>query len=65
MKWLMPLSSANIAARKIEEVLATGAHAVVTSCQQCVRTMTTYVRRNKIPLKVMDITQLIRSAIDK
>jgi len=56
--------SGSIAGRKIDEVLATGADVVVTSCQQCVRTMTTYVRRNKIPLKVMDITQLIRQAID-
>ncbi|MFH1480235.1 MAG: (Fe-S)-binding protein [Pseudomonadota bacterium] len=51
--------SAAIAKQKIEEVLTTGADVVVTSCQQCVRTMTTYVRRNKIPIEVLDITQLI------
>jgi heterodisulfide reductase subunit D len=56
--------SAEIAKSKIEEVLSTGADAVVTSCQQCVRTMTTYVRRNKIDLEVMDITQLLRRAMD-
>ena len=56
--------STDIAKRKVEAVLGTGAQAVVTSCQQCVRTMTTYVRRNKIPVKVMDLTQLIRSALD-
>jgi heterodisulfide reductase subunit D len=56
--------SAEIARKKIEEVLETGAEAVVTSCQQCVRTMTTYVRRNKIPLEVLDITQLIHRALD-
>jgi heterodisulfide reductase subunit D len=55
--------SAKIAGRKIEEVLETGAQAVVTSCQQCVRTMTTYVRRNKIPLEVLDITQLVHRAL--
>jgi heterodisulfide reductase subunit D len=52
-----------IAKLKIDEVLATGAQAVVTSCQQCVRTMTSYVRRNKIPLEVMDIVQLVRRAL--
>ena len=55
--------SSEIAKRKIEEVMGTGAKAVVTSCQQCVRTMTTYVRRNKVPIEVMDITQLIHKAL--
>ena len=55
--------SAEIAKRKIEEILSTGADAVVTSCQQCVRTMTTYVKRNKIPLEVLDITQLVERAL--
>ena len=55
--------SADIAGRKIEEVLATGAQAVVTSCQQCVRTMTTYAKRNKVPIEVMDITQLIHKVL--
>jgi len=55
--------SARIAEQKIQEILSTGADAVVTSCQQCVRTMMTYVRRNKIALDVLDITQLIRRAL--
>ena len=49
---------------KIDEVLATKADAVVTACQQCVRTMGTYARRNKIKLDVMDIVQLVRRALD-
>jgi len=57
--------SSEIAKAKIEEAVATGAQAVVTSCQQCVRTMTTYVRRNKVPLEVMDITQLLHRALKK
>jgi heterodisulfide reductase subunit D len=57
--------SAAIAKEKIDEIMATGADAVVTSCQQCVRTMTTYVRRNKIPLEVLDITQLIHKALQR
>ncbi len=55
--------AAEIAKRKVEEALATGAQAIVTSCQQCVRTMLTYVRRNKIHLEVMDIIQLVRRAL--
>jgi len=57
--------SAEIAKRKIEEVVNSGAKAVVTSCQQCVRTMMTYVRRNKVPVEVMDITQLIHKALKR
>jgi heterodisulfide reductase subunit D len=57
--------SSEIAKMKIDEILSTGAQAVVTSCQQCVRTMTTYTKRNKIPLEVMDITQLVRKALKK
>jgi heterodisulfide reductase subunit D len=58
-----PDLAAKIAKAKIDEVLATGAQAVVTSCQQCVRTMMSYVKRNKIPLEVMDIVQLVRKAL--
>jgi len=57
--------SSEIAKQKIDEVLATGAQAVVSSCQQCVRTMTTYAKRNKIPLQVLDITQLIHRALKR
>jgi heterodisulfide reductase subunit D len=57
--------SAEIAKQKIEEVLSTGAQVVVTSCQQCVRTMMTYVRRNKVPLEVLDSTQLLHRALKK
>ncbi|MBN1225959.1 MAG: (Fe-S)-binding protein [Deltaproteobacteria bacterium] len=54
--------SADIAKTKIDEALSTGADAIITACQQCVRTMATYARRNKIPIQVMDITELIRNA---
>lgn len=57
--------SKEIAGRKIEEVISTGAETVITSCQQCVRTMITYVKRNKVPIEVLDITQLIQRALKK
>jgi heterodisulfide reductase subunit D len=57
--------AAKIAKEKIEEALSTKAQAVVTSCQQCVRTMTSYVKRNKIQLEVLDIVQLVRRALKK
>ena len=57
--------AAEIAKQKIDEVLQTGVQAVVTSCQQCVRTMLTYVRRNKIELEVLDIVQLVHRALKR
>jgi heterodisulfide reductase subunit D len=61
----VPQLAAEIARKKIEEVVNTSAQAVITSCQQCVRTMLTHVRRNKIPLEVLDITQLVQRALAK
>ena len=57
--------SAEIGRRKIDQVLSTGADAVITSCQQCVRSMTAHVRRNKVKLEVLDITQLLHRALDR
>ena len=47
------------ALEKVEEVVETGAETVVTARQQCVRTMNTYMRKSKIPLKILDIVQLV------
>ena len=58
------LSSA-MARKKIEEAVGTGAQAVVSTCQQCVRTMTTYAKRNKIPIEVMDLSQLVQKALSR
>ena len=55
--------SKEIAGNKIRQVLDTGADAVITSCQQCVRTMKGYVRLNKIKLEVMDIVELVNKAM--
>jgi heterodisulfide reductase subunit D len=56
--------SGSIAGNKMNEVTVTGAQAVVTACQQCMRTMTTYAKRNKVPIDVMDIVQLLYKALD-
>ena len=65
LEMIDPELSAKLARQKIDEVLGTGAQAVVTSCQQCVRTMATYVRRNKVPIEVMDITELVQRALKR
>jgi heterodisulfide reductase subunit D len=58
-----PELSAAIAQRKIEEIQRTGAEEVVTSCQQCIRTILGYARKNKIKLKVKDITEVVLEAM--
>jgi heterodisulfide reductase subunit D len=57
--------SSDIAEKKINDIMETGASTVVTSCQQCVRTITNYVRRNKIPLEVLDLSQLVEKMLIK
>ena len=52
-----------MAQMKIEEILETGADMVVTSCQQCIRTIATRARREKIELVVKDLTELVAEAM--
>ncbi len=59
-----PDLAAAVAQRKIDEVLATGAEAVVTACQQCLRTMMTRVRRQGLDLKVLDLTEIVMMALE-
>jgi heterodisulfide reductase subunit D len=63
LEMVSPELSSAIARDKIGEALQTGAQAIVTSCQQCLRTMTAYVRRNNVPLEVLDVCQLVHRAL--
>lgn len=58
-----PALSAAVAQKKLEEIQRTGANVVVTSCQQCVRTIKSRARKQKVELDVMDITELVRRAL--
>ncbi len=64
LEMIDPDLASGIAKAKIEEALGTGAQCIVTSCQQCVRTMLTYIRRNKVPIQVMDITRLVLMGLE-
>jgi len=63
LEMIDPDLSAAIAQKKIEEIQRTGAEEVVTSCQQCIRTISGYARKHKIKLKVKDITELVLEAM--
>ncbi len=58
-----PELSGKVAQIKIDEILRTGADMVVSSCQQCLRTISTRARRQKIDLIVKDLTGLVAEAI--
>ncbi len=63
LEMIDPELSAAIAQRKVEEIQRTGAEEVVTSCQQCIRTISGYARKHKIKLKVKDITEVVLEAM--
>lgn len=58
-----PELSQAIAQMKIEEIQSTGAQAVVSGCQQCLRTIATRARRAGVDLTVMDLTQLVKQSL--
>lgn len=55
--------SGAVARKKIEEIHHIGVKTVVTSCQQCIRTIKSNARKEKIDLDVLDITDLVLKAI--
>jgi heterodisulfide reductase subunit D len=63
LEMIDPKLTAAVAKNKIEEIHRTRAELVVTSCQQCVRTISGTARREKIDLKVMDIIELVLRAM--
>ncbi|MDR3363179.1 MAG: (Fe-S)-binding protein [Desulfovibrio sp.] len=63
LEMIDPDLSTGMARQKVQEALSTGAQAIVTTCQQCVRTMTTYARRSKVNIDVLDLSQLVEKAL--
>jgi heterodisulfide reductase subunit D len=59
-----PELSAHIAQMKLDSVADVGAEMVITACQQCVRTMASRARRQKIPIQVKDLTELVAESLD-
>ena len=55
--------SSNIAAIKAKEIINTGADIVATSCQQCVRTIATALKKEKSKIKAIDLTQFVLESI--
>ena len=60
---LNPEVSAAVASHRLAEAQRTGASILVSACQQCERTLTMAARRDKVRMKVMDVTELVRQAL--
>jgi heterodisulfide reductase subunit D len=58
-----PELSAQVAQMKLDSIRDVGAEMVITACQQCVRTMATRARRQKIDLSVKDLTEIVVEAM--
>jgi len=53
-----------VAQMKIDAIKETGADMVVSSCQQCLRTIATRARKQNIDLVVKDLTELVAEAMN-
>lgn len=58
-----PENAAKIAALRAEEIQATGATIVVSACQQCEQMLTAAIQKANLPIRVLDISQLILEAL--
>jgi heterodisulfide reductase subunit D len=63
LETVSPELAGRLARAKIEEIQQSGADVVVTACQQCVRTIASSARRQRLNLKVMDISELVMTAV--
>jgi heterodisulfide reductase subunit D len=54
-----------LAERRLEQALATGATAIISACQQCKRTLLQAARKTKTRIRVLDVTELVWQAMEK
>ncbi len=55
----------HIAERRLAQAVATGATAIISSCQQCKRTLLQAARKTKTRIRVLDVTELVWQAMEK
>jgi heterodisulfide reductase subunit D len=55
----------HIAERRLAQAVATGAQAIISSCQQCKRTLLQAARKTKTRIRVLDVTELVWQAMEK
>ncbi|MCR4425521.1 MAG: (Fe-S)-binding protein [Firmicutes bacterium] len=63
LEMLFPDTTEAVASRKISQIREVGASTVVSSCQQCKRTIAAAVRREKARVRVLDIAELLLKSV--
>ena len=56
--------SSKVAQQRVEQALATEADVIVTSCQQCKRTLANGARQMRAKIKVMELSEFVMSSIE-
>jgi heterodisulfide reductase subunit D len=56
--------SHGVAGNRVAQAAATGAKYVLSSCQQCKRTLQEGARQNKIRVRAMDIVELVWRSLE-
>lgn len=55
----------HIAEQRLAEAAATGAKAIISSCQQCKRTLLQAARKTRTRIRILDVTELVWQAMEK
>jgi len=55
----------HIGERRLAQAVTTGAEAIISSCQQCKRTLLQAARKTKTRIKILDVTELVWQAMEK
>jgi hypothetical protein len=55
---------AAISGRRLAQARQAGSQAIISACQQCERTLAAAARRERIRLRVLDIVEIVRDAVD-
>lgn len=55
----------HIAQQRLAQAVGTGAEAIISSCQQCKRTLLQAARKTKTRIRVLDVTELVWQAMEK
>jgi Fe-S oxidoreductase len=57
--------SEHIAQQRLAQAMSTGPEAIISSCQQCKRTLLQAARKARIRVKVLDVTELVWQAMER
>lgn len=59
-----PELTEGVAHLRLEQARATGAEVIATACQQCKRTLAAQARKERVRLRVVDVAELVRKALE-